>query len=164
MPPREGGILTQAAACNAMVHSLYIHVPFCPKKCVYCDFYSIPYDESLAHQYVTALVHEIEIIREKAGELSTVYIGGGTPTTLPTLALVRLMRSVRTLFTLSSDAEITIEANPRTITRETVEALIGAGINRMSIGIQSFDDNDLKMLGRIYDFQDALKSIAVARH
>jgi oxygen-independent coproporphyrinogen-3 oxidase len=147
-----------------MVHSLYIHVPFCPKKCVYCDFYSIPYDESLAHQYVTALVHEIEIIREKAGELSTVYIGGGTPTTLPTLALVRLMRSVRTLFTLSSDAEITIEANPGTITRESVEALVGAGINRMSIGIQSFDDNDLKMLGRIYDFQDALKALAVARH
>jgi oxygen-independent coproporphyrinogen-3 oxidase len=74
------------------------------------------------------------------------------------------MRSVRTLFTLSSDAEITIEANPGTITRETVEALIGAGINRMSIGIQSFDDNDLKMLGRIYNFQDALKALAVARH
>jgi oxygen-independent coproporphyrinogen III oxidase len=144
-------------------HSLYIHIPFCARKCVYCDFYSIPYDESLAHSYVTSLIGELELVKEDAGELKTVYLGGGTPTTVSTLALIRLLRKIRELFVIASDAEISIEANPGTITRESVEALVGAGISRMSIGLQSFDDNELKALGRIYDVQEALKAVAVAR-
>lgn len=144
-------------------HSLYIHIPFCARKCVYCDFYSIPYDESLAHSYVTSLIGELELVKEDAGELKTVYLGGGTPTTVSTLALIRLLRKIRELFVIASNAEISIEANPGTITRESVEALVGAGISRMSIGLQSFDDNELKALGRIYDVQEALKAVAVAR-
>ena len=147
-----------------MINSLYIHIPFCVKKCIYCDFFSVPYDESLAMGYINAVLKELELRRERAGTLRTVYIGGGTPTTIPTLALIRLLKTVKDIFNIAQNAEFTIEANPGTVTREMIKALSGSGINRLSIGVQSFHDKELKLLGRIHDFTEGLDSIAAARH
>jgi len=147
-----------------MLNSLYIHIPFCIKKCIYCDFLSVPYDEALAMGYINAVLKELELRRDSAGVLKTVYIGGGTPTTIPTLALIRLLKTIRDVFGVTPDAELTIEANPGTVAREMISALSESGINRLSIGVQSFSDKELKLLGRIHDFSEALKSIATARH
>jgi oxygen-independent coproporphyrinogen-3 oxidase len=147
-----------------MINSLYIHIPFCIKKCIYCDFLSVPYDKALAMGYINAVLKELELRRDSAGTLKTLYIGGGTPTTIPTLPLIRLLRTIRDMFGITSDAELTIEANPGTVTREMISALSESGINRLSMGIQSFNDKELKLLGRIHDFSEALKSIAAARH
>jgi oxygen-independent coproporphyrinogen-3 oxidase len=147
-----------------MINSLYIHIPFCVKKCIYCDFLSVPYDEALAMGYINAVLKELELRKDSAGTLKTLYIGGGTPTTIPTLPLIRLLRTLRNVFGITPDAELTIEANPGTVTREMISALSESGINRLSMGVQSFNDKELKLLGRIHDFSEALKSIAAARH
>lgn len=147
-----------------MVNCLYIHIPFCVKKCIYCDFLSVPYDEALAMRYITAVLKELELRRDTAETLNTVYIGGGTPTTIPTLALIRLLKNIKDSFEITKDVEITIEANPGTISKEIVKALFESDVNRFSIGAQSFDDDELKLLGRIHNFSDALKSIAAARY
>lgn len=147
-----------------MINSLYIHIPFCIKKCIYCDFCSIPYDESLALNYTDAVIGEIELVRELAGELETVYIGGGTPTVLPTMSLIRLSNKIKDSFMLSSDVEITVEVNPGTVDMEKARVLSGAGVNRFSIGVQSFDDNELKFLGRVHGSGDAIKAIAAIRY
>lgn len=147
-----------------MINSLYIHIPFCIKKCIYCDFFSLPYDEDLALKYISAVVHELELRKETAGELKTVYIGGGTPTTVPALSLIRLLRKIKDSFTVSPDAEITIEANPGTIDKEKARALSDAGVNRFSLGVQSFHDNELKLLGRIHGFDDVIKAVAAIRY
>src|SRR5512147_2286363 len=110
-----------------MVRSLYIHIPFCVKKCVYCDFFSIPYDEGLAIDYVDALVRELSLRRTPAGELRTIYVGGGTPTTLPLPALVKLFKEIRETFRVAADAEVTIEANPGTADSEKIGTLAGLG-------------------------------------
>jgi oxygen-independent coproporphyrinogen-3 oxidase len=144
-------------------HSLYIHIPFCVRKCVYCDFFSVPYDEGLALSYMNGIIEELELRRNEARTLQTVYIGGGTPTTVPTPALVRMLRKVRDSFEVARDAEITIEANPGTIGQETAGKLYDAGINRFSIGVQSLDNDELKLLGRIHTLEDALKAIEAAR-
>jgi oxygen-independent coproporphyrinogen-3 oxidase len=147
-----------------MINSLYIHIPFCIKKCIYCDFLSVPYDEALAMGYINAVLHELELRRDSVGVLKTVYIGGGTPTIIPAPALTRILTTIRDIFGAIPDAEFTIEANPGTVTTEMIRTLSESGINRLSIGVQSFNDNELKLLGRIHDFSVALKSIAAARH
>jgi oxygen-independent coproporphyrinogen-3 oxidase len=146
-----------------MVNSLYLHIPFCVKKCIYCDFFSVPYDRVLAMEYINAVHKELELRRESTGVLKTVYIGGGTPTTAPTLSLIRLLKTIRDMFRMAPDAELTIEANPGTVTTEMLTALCESGINRLSMGIQSFNDKELTLLGRIHDSSEALTSIAAAR-
>lgn len=146
-----------------MVNYLYIHIPFCITKCIYCDFFSVPYDEGLALRYIGSVIKELDFRRDSLNDLKTVYIGGGTPTVIPTLALIRLLKKIRDSFTLAPDAEVTVEANPGTINREKVKALSDSGMNRLSIGVQSFDDKELKFLGRIHTFADALKAIAAVR-
>jgi oxygen-independent coproporphyrinogen-3 oxidase len=146
-----------------MINSLYIHIPFCIKKCIYCDFFSIPYDEGLALRYVDALVRELALRKTDAGELRTIYAGGGTPTTLPLVALIRLFKAIRDTFIVEAEAEITIEANPGTVDREKVRALAGMGVSRFSLGVQSFDDDTLKLLGRIHTFEDILRAVAAVR-
>ncbi|MCL5022545.1 MAG: radical SAM family heme chaperone HemW [Nitrospirae bacterium] len=147
-----------------MINSLYIHIPFCIRKCIYCDFLSVPYDEALALRYAAAAAHELDLRREAIDEITTVYIGGGTPTTMPTLSLIGLLRKIRDSFTLAADAEITIEVNPGTIDKEKACALSDAGVNRFSIGVQSFLDRELQFLGRIHSFEDAIKSISAVRN
>lgn len=147
-----------------MINYLYIHIPFCIRKCIYCDFLSMRYDDNIAGEYITSLTNEFSLRKELAGEIRTIYIGGGTPTTLSAHELTRLIQGLRTSFTVSPDAEITIEANPGTIDKEKVAALADAGVNRFSLGIQSFIDRELQLLGRVHNSDDAVRAIEIMRY
>ena len=147
-----------------MINSLYLHIPFCMKKCIYCDFFSVPYDEALVLNYITAVAHELEFRKELAGELRTVYVGGGTPTTVPTPGLIGLLRTIKDSYMITPGAEITIEANPGTIDEVKARALSDAGVNRFSIGAQSFSDSELRLLGRIHDASDIAKAVTAVRY
>lgn len=147
-----------------MIHSIYIHIPFCIRKCIYCDFLSVRYDDNIAGEYITSLINEFSLRKELAGEIRTIYIGGGTPTTLSAHELTRLIQGLRTSFTVSPDAEITIEANPGTIDKEKVAVLADAGVNRFSLGIQSFIDRELQLLGRVHNSDDAVRAIEIMRY
>lgn len=142
---------------------LYIHIPFCIKKCIYCDFLSVTYNESYAKEYVDALCKELSLKKDSAGALKTIYIGGGTPSVLPEECFKQLFRSIRNNFEFSSGIEITVEANPGTINESKINTLLSVGINRMSIGVQSFNDNELKTLGRIHSSGEAVKSIEMIK-
>ena len=118
---------------------IYIHIPFCVRKCAYCDFFSFSADEELKRQYADAVIKELEAWADhfQEDEIDTVYIGGGTPTVMDPADLVRILSAVRNLFRLRDDAEITMEMNPGTVTRETA-FLLRPLVNRVSLGIQSF--------------------------
>ncbi len=141
---------------------LYIHIPFCVKKCAYCGFYSIT-DRTLIPDFLAALRREIGLIGDNRRDFDTVYIGGGTPSVLAAADLERLIDDVRTAFTITPDAEITLEANPGDIDAGLLAALRRAGVNRLNIGCQSFDDNTLVFLGRRHEARQAMKSIRMAR-
>ncbi|MBE7021872.1 MAG: radical SAM family heme chaperone HemW [Ruminococcaceae bacterium] len=132
---------------------IYIHFPFCIKKCNYCDFVSYENRLTEGERYVSALLLEMEEYRgEKA---DTVYLGGGTPTALSPQLLARVLHGVRDCFSLCPDAEITVEANPGTCDREAFLQLKEAGVNRISLGVQSFVDEELSLLGRIHSAKEA---------
>jgi len=145
------------------VSSLYIHVPFCVKKCNYCDFFSVSFDESTAFAYTDALCRELKMKAHLAGSLETVYIGGGTPSLLPHACLSRLFRTLQRSYTLSETAEVTIETNPGTISGATIDLLLSRGVNRISVGVQSFDDAELRLLGRIHTADDATRTLSFLR-
>ncbi len=138
-----------------MVSSLYIHIPFCVRKCVYCDFLSIPYDGETASRYAGALCTELSLVRASAGPLRTVYMGGGTPTLLGLDDFSQIFERLRRDYTLIREAEITAEANPGTIDSRILGRLHDLGVNRLSLGVQSFDDPVLKTLGRIHSASEA---------
>ncbi|MFA4829507.1 MAG: radical SAM family heme chaperone HemW [Thermodesulfovibrionales bacterium] len=142
---------------------LYIHIPFCIRKCIYCDFLSVAYDESYAQEYVDALCKELVLKKDSAKALKTIYIGGGTPSVLPEESFKQLFRSIRNNFEFSSRIEITVEANPGTLNDSKINTLLSVGINRLSIGVQSFNDNELKTLGRIHSSGDAVKAIEMIK-
>ncbi|MEW6117006.1 MAG: radical SAM family heme chaperone HemW [Nitrospirota bacterium] len=146
-----------------MITSLYIHIPFCIKKCVYCDFYSIPFSLENAGAYTEALCREIALREGMAKDLRTIYIGGGTPTLLPEDEMVVVLEKVEAVFSVYPDAEITIEANPGTVSEKKLLHLRSAGINRISIGVQSLDDRELKLLGRCHTSQHAVDAVRAAR-
>ncbi len=142
--------------------SLYIHIPFCLKRCIYCDFVSGIYDPDKAALYIEALKKEISQI-PSAAEFSTLYIGGGTPTSLSTDLLKDFIGHIFTTLAFTDDCEATIEANPGTLDPEKLKALKNAGMNRISIGVQSFNDDELKLLGRQHTSDDAVKAVALSR-
>lgn len=144
---------------------LYIHIPFCMRKCNYCDFLSAPADEKSQSAYVEALKKEIKFYGKelKAGELSTIYIGGGTPSWLQEHYMASIMETVHKYFSLQRDGEITIECNPGTLTRAKLKSYRDYGINRLSIGLQSADEEELKHLGRIHTFDQFLRNFELAR-
>jgi oxygen-independent coproporphyrinogen-3 oxidase len=142
--------------------SLYVHIPFCLKRCVYCDFVSGIYNPGKSREYIDVLKKEISRIPAGAG-LSTLYIGGGTPTALSTPVLEDLLRHIFSHFTFNESYEATIEANPGTLDREKLFAIRSAGINRISIGIQSFHDDELMFLGRIHSSQEAGQAVQFAK-
>lgn len=139
---------------------LYIHIPFCVKKCLYCDFLSFSADEKVKEKYIEALRAELMFIGKErcSASLSSVFIGGGTPSVLPAELITRVMDSVKENFTLNPDAEVTIECNPGTVDEEKLKAYFECGINRISFGLQSVHDEELKKLGRIHKFEDFLRS------
>ncbi len=130
---------------------LYIHIPFCKQKCKYCDFNSFSGLEGLFEDYFLCLEKEIEFTAQKGLLFDTVYIGGGTPTAPPNKYLVKLIKSVKNV---TSGCEITVECNPGTVTYSDLVSLKNAGANRLSIGLQSTDNEELKMLGRIHSLKD----------
>ena len=144
---------------------LYIHVPFCVKKCAYCDFLSGPSDEKSRERYVELLCEEIQVCRGKVEEyqVSTVFFGGGTPSVLQGEQIKRIMETLRKVFVFETDAEISMEMNPGTVTSEKLVAYREAGINRLSIGLQSVQDEELKLLGRIHTYDEFLHSYELAR-
>ena len=141
---------------------LYIHIPFCRTKCPYCDFYSCT-DLHFVHAFTAALEKEILFYCTSFPSADTLYLGGGTPTALPDAALSDIMASVRKQIAISTDAEITIEANPNDLSREKLAHLRSLGFNRLSIGVQSFDDAMLQFLGRRHTADEARRSIDFAR-
>ena len=142
---------------------IYIHIPFCAAKCNYCDFNSRVASDSLKTEYIDALCREIDSYAEGEGVVDTIYFGGGTPTILKPEQLIRILDAVRHRFSIDKDCEITTECNPATIEYDGLTALNGAGFNRISIGVQSADDEQLKILGRIHTFGDAKKCVSNAR-
>lgn len=151
--------MTPAAA------GIYIHIPFCIRKCPYCDFYSTS-NLSLLSAFADALIAEVRM-KKKQGAFAdavfdSVYIGGGTPTVMDTRTLVRIMGVVAETFPLLEGAEITIEANPATVCKKQLMALRSAGVNRINIGTQSFDDGNLSFLGRIHTADDAVQAYRMA--
>ncbi len=142
---------------------IYIHIPFCVKKCDYCAFLSFAPDDEMHRRYSDALVKETELRRGEAGEADTVYFGGGTPSLLEPSETERILDAVVKNNSVSAGAEITIEANPATLSSEKLRAYRSMGINRLSIGVQSMDDGRLKALGRIHDAEAVTRDIEAAR-
>lgn len=148
------------------MNSIYIHIPFCVRKCAYCDFLSGPASKEQQEMYYRALTREIAScapLGELKGPVDTLFIGGGTPSLWDGDRINGLMENVREYYCFSEDAEITIEANPGTLDAARLKAYRRAGINRISIGLQSADDRDLKALGRIHTFEEFLENYAAAR-
>lgn len=143
---------------------LYIHIPFCVRKCAYCDFLSGPADYEAQRSYKEALIREIENVESFAdSEVSSIFIGGGTPSVFSEQWMAEVLEKVYTHFTVRQDAEISIEANPGTVNLKKLAVYRQAGINRISFGCQSADNRELKMLGRIHTWEEFLESFSMAR-
>lgn len=146
---------------------LYLHIPFCVRKCFYCDFLSAPASEGVREHYVSQLLAEIRIRGRKAQEagygVRTVFMGGGTPSLLTPDQMERMMEALYQSFSVETGAEITAEANPGALSGELLKAFRRSGINRLSLGLQSVHDRELRELGRIHTFESFLKSFSLAR-
>jgi len=143
---------------------IYIHIPFCVKKCDYCDFLSGPSGPEEQSDYVQALLREIDAVKEGKGRsVSSIFIGGGTPSVLDAGFIGEILNRIRNKFQIQNDAEITIEANPGTADYGKLQAYRDYGINRLSIGLQSPDDRELKILGRIHNYEQFLETYKKAR-
>ncbi len=145
---------------------LYLHIAFCMKKCRYCDFLSAPASEQTQREYVEALLREITFWGQCSAEyeVDTIYIGGGTPSWLREEYMTAIMEQLRSNFRIYPQAEITIECNPGTVTERKFLAYKEAGINRISIGLQSANEEELKLLGRVHTFEQFLKTYELARN
>ncbi|SHM05383.1 oxygen-independent coproporphyrinogen-3 oxidase [Caldanaerovirga acetigignens] len=142
--------------------ALYIHIPFCIKRCAYCDFNSYTELEYVP-SYLDSLKREISFYSNIERKISSIYIGGGTPTVLNEKELSSIIDAIHRAFNLSSDLEFTVEANPETVTKEKLEVLREGGVNRLSLGLQSFNEELLKVIGRIHNAEGFLKNFFMAR-
>ena len=144
---------------------LYLHIPYCLHKCGYCDFNSHPENQVESVHYVEALLKELKFYSTtlKSYNVPTVFMGGGTPTILPPSQLKKILDTVRQSFNLTPDCEITIEANPATIKLETLQEIHAAGYNRISIGVQSFDEKELQLLERVHNEEEIHSTVHRAR-
>lgn len=152
---------------------IYIHVPFCMRKCGYCGFYSIPLREEALEEYTKAIESQIlnqSFVPREVGDfdvnryfVDSIFLGGGTPSLLSSESMQRILSAVDLVFCIDKDAEITVEANPGTLNLDKLLAYKSAGISRISLGIQSFDDYELRQIGRIHDTEVALKTIEACR-
>ena len=140
---------------------VYVHIPFCKKKCDYCDFISYCNKDNLIEDYVQAVKAEIQTQNIKP-EITTIYIGGGTPSYIDSKYIIEILEKIKEK-NVSSNAEITIEVNPGTVTKEKLEDYIKSGINRISIGLQTTNDELLKQIGRIHNFTQFLETYKLAK-
>lgn len=144
---------------------IYIHIPFCVKKCDYCDFLSDRADCKTKEEYVDALIKEIELSKNilNGYEVDSIFFGGGTPSILESHLFECIMNAVKKYANINENTEITIECNPGTLTREKLEVYKKTGVNRLSIGLQSANDDELKSIGRIHTWQEFLDNYRIAR-
>jgi oxygen-independent coproporphyrinogen-3 oxidase len=143
------------------VFGLYIHVPFCLAKCTYCDFTSYAGHQALFDDYATAVVREMA--QAGPARVQSLYLGGGTPTVLPLFLLAGIVAGSRRAFAVDPGAEVSIEANPGTVDVEKLAGLRDLGVNRLSLGVQSFDDGELHLLGRVHDAAEAVAAFRAGR-
>ena len=145
--------------------SIYVHTPFCKHKCYYCDFASFANNEDLINEYYKSLKKEIILRKDEINsrEISTVYFGGGTPSYVDSKYIVDIMDILKSEFNINKDAEITIEANPESITDEKLENYKIAGFNRISMGLQSANNDTLKKIGRIHTYEKFLSSYELCK-
>ncbi|MBI2195015.1 MAG: radical SAM family heme chaperone HemW [Planctomycetes bacterium] len=146
-----------------MAYGLYLHIPFCASACSYCDFFKVIGREDAIPEFLEALGREIDLRADRAIEADTLYFGGGTPSLLDPDALARILEKIRQSFTVSRDVEITCEANPETVNLDKLAAYRCAGINRLSLGVQSFRDGDLRLMRRAHDARRAIQAVRDAR-
>jgi oxygen-independent coproporphyrinogen III oxidase len=149
-----------------MQHSIYLHIPFCTHRCAYCDFNTYAGLGELIPTYVDALCREVALVGHGAPpdiSIQTVFFGGGTPSLLSAEQVERVLTAVRSAFRLEDLAEVTLESNPGTVTLQSLEEMHRAGINRISLGVQSANGEELRMLERTHDFRDVLRSVSDAR-
>lgn len=144
---------------------IYIHIPFCVRKCAYCDFLSAPANEETYERYVNALINEIKLnkVKMEGYKISSIFIGGGTPSILKGDAIANILSELGDACSICDNAEITIECNPGTVDEDKLLAYKKAGINRISFGLQSANDEELKKLGRIHTYEQFLDSYNMAR-
>ena len=140
---------------------IYVHIPFCKKKCDYCDFISYCGKDDLIEKYVDSVKKEIEYVKIKS-EITTIYIGGGTPSYIDSKFIVQILEKIKEK-NVAQDAEITIEVNPGTVTQEKLQDYIDCGINRISIGLQTTNDELLKQIGRIHNYEQFLETYKLAK-
>lgn len=146
---------------------IYIHIPFCERKCSYCGFLSFPLRNDLLEKYIDYLCKEIEYMAEIYGNryiVDTVFIGGGTPSLLKPNHIKRIMNELKSGFEIDKNAEISIESNPNSLDLHKLDTYLKSGINRLSMGIQSFDNDVLKKIGRIHDVKTAIDAYKMARN
>jgi oxygen-independent coproporphyrinogen III oxidase len=150
-----------------MLAGIYIHIPFCATRCHYCNFATGGYESELARRYTAAVREEIgraDVLSDPMmRRVDTVYFGGGTPTTLTVGQISSLIEACRREFDVAPDSEITAEANPGSISQNYLEELRSAGVNRLSFGVQSFDDDELRMIGRTHSAEEAREAVRTAR-
>ncbi len=142
---------------------IYIHIPFCKQKCYYCDFISFANKEKIQEKYVQALIKEIKNQGKEDVLVTTIYIGGGTPSYINSNNITEILDTIKEKYNVDKNVEITIEVNPGTVNKEKLEEYKKAEINRLSIGLQSTNNNLLKQIGRIHTYEDFLDSYNLAR-
>ena len=143
---------------------LYLHIPFCVRKCAYCSFVSFPAAAEEKDAYVASLLREAELRQSEAdGPVETVYIGGGTPSLLSPSQLRRLIAGLREYYEIRPDAELSMESNPGTLTAAFLDTAVSAGVNRLSLGMQAYQPEILQFLGRIHSFEEVSRSVSMAR-
>lgn len=152
-------------AVSAQATGVYIHIPFCRRKCFYCDFPSVEGREGIVGGYVSALAREIESWGKtaKGADVASIYVGGGAPSILNSGQVSRILRAVMDNFNVRPGAEITVEMNPDSVTMEKLVGYRTAGVNRVSIGVQSLDDDELRFLERVHDARQARKAVEMAK-
>ena len=151
---------------TSWVYSVYIHIPFCRQRCQYCDFNTYAGIEDLIQPYVNALCQEMKQIYqsvEKQLSVSTIYFGGGTPSLLESKDIINLLRNLNTIFSCAENAEITLESNPGTVNLGWLKEIHSAGVNRLSMGVQSANKDELRILGRIHTYQQVQQAVEEAR-
>ncbi|MEW6263940.1 MAG: radical SAM family heme chaperone HemW [Thermodesulfobacteriota bacterium] len=141
---------------------LYLHVPFCSAKCPYCDFYSLA-APNLIQPWLEGLERETRLYQNRFAGFDTVYLGGGTPSRLPVPILAQVLALLRSSFPIEPGAEVTLEANPEDVTPELVKTALAGGVNRFSLGVQSFHDRELELLGRRHSSEKAARAIEIIR-
>ncbi|MEE8341697.1 MAG: radical SAM family heme chaperone HemW, partial [Candidatus Neomarinimicrobiota bacterium] len=145
---------------------LYIHIPFCKSKCIYCDFYSVAGQDDRIENFVNALIREIETcpVDTSRWTFDTIFIGGGTPTLLNTHQMEKIIAALHNKYDLSKINEFTIEANPGEVPKNKLKDFFSLGINRLSIGVQSFNSESLQFLSRIHSAEDVFRTFKSARN